>query len=217
MTVDNDGLSQNKGAQVETQDQATLAAKFNTASKIVFKKFEENNVVFVEASPLDVHELWSDMVRNGNDAKALQSENNSLKIDLELSKVNNRSLYSIANAVETALRTQLDDGSINLPTARSIFTEVMSELSIDNQANPFSRYRVTISNPYGRDIVTTIEASDEDDAMDKVREGITLEDVKLSYTIYFEGETADVEDWSFDADTDQIVYDLDIEVEEVSE
>ena len=43
--------------------QHDLATRFNTSSKLVAKKVEDSNLIYVEVSPLDVNELFSDLAR----------------------------------------------------------------------------------------------------------------------------------------------------------
>ena len=43
--------------------QHDLASRFSTSSKLIAKKFEDSNLVYIEVSPVDVHDLYSEVAR----------------------------------------------------------------------------------------------------------------------------------------------------------
>jgi len=43
--------------------QTDLASRFNISSKLIAKKVEDSNLIYVEVSPVDVNELFSDVAR----------------------------------------------------------------------------------------------------------------------------------------------------------
>ena len=43
--------------------QHDLASRFDTSSKLVAKKYEDSNLIYVEVSPVDVNDLYSEVAR----------------------------------------------------------------------------------------------------------------------------------------------------------
>lgn len=43
--------------------QTDLASRFNISSKLIAKKVEDSNLIYIEVSPVDVNELFSDLAR----------------------------------------------------------------------------------------------------------------------------------------------------------
>jgi hypothetical protein len=43
--------------------QTDLASRFNISNKLIAKKVEDSNIIYVEVSPVDVNELFSDVAR----------------------------------------------------------------------------------------------------------------------------------------------------------
>lgn len=107
---------------------------------------------------------------------------------------------SAMNKVADGLRNAMDNGEIDRETAKSLYDYI--ELEIESGvSNPFHTFDVTVSF-YSQDIlVITVEADDEDSAIESVREDISLDDMSISFSIshnYESGEySGDVDEWHF--------------------
>jgi hypothetical protein len=93
----------------------------------------------------------------------------------------------------------MENGEIDRETAKSLYDYLECEFET-GIANPFGTFDVTVSF-FGQDVmVVTVEANDEDEAIEKVQEDTDVDEMELSFSIGFEGDNGSfngyVDDWN---------------------
>jgi hypothetical protein len=96
-------------------------------------------------------------------------------------------LFDVSVALTTALKTQVDEDTIEREVAQVVFAEVKHSLGA-YWTNPFKAIWAVSVSYGGQDMEVEVEASDEEDAIDIVRDAITIESPRQTFTIHFDND-----------------------------
>lgn len=119
-----------------------------------------------------------------------------------LRNVTNR-VTQISNAIAFVLRGQVTEGNLEREYANDLYTMMADEAGLPNKTICGT---YTVSVGYNGSTVATfrgIEANDEDDACDKVRDELEVDDPFVNITLGYDGNSEPAEislSWGYDLD-----------------
>lgn len=129
---------------------------------------------------------------------------------------NHLSRYTIANGVGTALEGLVEDSTITTSQASAVHTAIMSELDITAD-NPFTQWDIEVTFPDGDSLTVRVTASDEDTAIDSVRDDISIDDVSVRYSVTIDGQYSSVVDTDYSIDESDLIDSFEFNATEVSD
>ena len=110
--------------------------------------------------------------------------------------------HNVRNTLVKVLETEVSEHDMTKETANRIFDAVSDELGLSWDTLFPSKYEVEVSHNWDFLFRVTVEADDEDDAENQVKENLETNDATVNISCGLSGWSGDVENvdlgWSFD-------------------
>lgn len=122
--------------------------------------------------------------------------------------VKDGTVASVCSDVKDIFRSEVTEGNMERDYATTLYNTIAEKVGGSTVTSIGGLYTVEVS--YDNDVVMVIndiEADNEDEACDSVREGISVDDVALSFTLSYNGEYEQVETsydraWTIESELD---------------